>query len=316
MLSGLKVTIFGAGGTGGTIAHLLATQSCAQVVLIDVAQDLAEGKAIDINQSGAILGSDSHVIGGCDFELVEKSDIVVVTAGIGRRPGLDREQLLDTNAQIIADIGLAIRTHAPNAFVIVLTNPADILTRIMLEVTGLPTDQVMGQGGVLDSARLSHWIARLAGVSVQGVHSMVLGGHGDHMVPVRNFASIHGIPATHLLSEDAWQTAVSHTRYGGGEILSKFKTHGAAVTPAYAVMEMIQALCSPVPYVLPISAQSQGHYGLPKDVYIGLPVKLSRHGIEQILDVHLAENELEDLYASAVSMQNTYKSWKQAQLSI
>lgn len=310
-----KISVFGAGGTGSAIAQALTVKGYEEVVLVDVEKDLAEGRAMDIAQSGCFLGSDTHVIGGSDVELTKNSDVVVITAGIGRKPGLQREELLVVNGQVMQEIGRTVRLLSRGAFVIVLTNPADILARIVLEATQFPAHRVMAQGGILDSARLCHWIAQLAGVSQQHVRAMILGGHGDHMVPVRRFASVYGVPATDLLTEDAWQTAVQHARFGGGEILAKFKTHGAAITPAHAVVTMIDALQSPLPQILPVSVRSNGVYGLPQDVFIGLPTKLSQRGVVEVLELPLAPEEHEALLASALTMQRTYEAWKSTQSS-
>ncbi|MFB5190061.1 malate dehydrogenase [Alicyclobacillus fastidiosus] len=305
-----KVSIFGAGGTGGEIAELLVERGYEEVSLIDVQRDMAEGKALDIWQSGALVGSDTQVLGGSDAALATGADVVVITAGIGRKPGLNREDLIATNAQVMQQISRSIAAFAPNATVIVLTNPADILARIVFEETGFPAHRVMAQGGILDSARLSHQISRLAGVSHKQVQSMVLGGHGDHMVPIRQLAAVNGVPALHLLSEEAWADAVERTRFGGGEIMEKFKTHGAAVTPAYAVVAMIDALHSPFSQIWPISVRSGGAYGLPEDVFIGLPVRISRAGIEGVLELPIDADEREALQRSAASMQATYETWK------
>jgi malate dehydrogenase len=308
-----KISIFGAGGTGGAIAQLLTMRQYSAVALIDIAGDLAIGKSIDIAQSGTLYASDTNLLAGEEHELAKDSDVIIITAGIGRKPGLNREDLLATNADVVQEISRAIKILAPNAFVIVLTNPADILARIVLDTTQFPAHRVMAQGGILDSARLAYWIAQLAGVSRTHVRTMVLGGHGDHMVPVRRFCSVHGVPATDLLSEDAWQTAVAHTRFGGGEILAKFKTHGAAITPAHAVVAMVDALSSQTPQLLPISTQSQGAYGLAKDVFIGLPTKLSIRGVEQVMELPLTETEIARLRNSAQAMTEAYETWRQHQ---
>ncbi|GMA56220.1 malate dehydrogenase [Alicyclobacillus sacchari] len=311
----VKVAVFGAGGTGGAIAELLLYDNFGEIALIDVNGALAEGKALDIGQACVLTGRDSRIYGGNDPAICTGAQIVVITAGIGRRPGLAREELLATNAQIVREICEEIKQRAPDAFVIVLTNPADILARTAWEATGFPANRVMAQGGILDSARLATWIAALCDVSQRDVRAMVLGGHGDHMLPVRQFASIHGIPATLLMSDELWQTAVEHTRYGGGEILSKFATHGAAVTPAHAVVAMIHALLSPVPQVLPVSVRSEGAYGLPEDVFIGLPVKLSHKGVEAVLELPLDEDDITQLHRSAAVLDNAFQTWRNRQSS-
>ncbi|GLG02261.1 malate dehydrogenase [Alicyclobacillus hesperidum subsp. aegles] len=311
----IKVAVFGAGGTGGAIAELLLYNNFGEIALIDVNGALAEGKALDIGQAGALTGRDSRVQGGSDPVLCAGAQIVVITAGIGRRPGIAREELLATNAQIVGDICEVIKQLAPNAFVIVLTNPADILARVAWEKSGFAANKVVAQGGILDSARLATWIAALCDVSQRDVRAMILGGHGDHMLPVRQFASIHGIPASLLMTDELWQTAVERTRHGGGEILSKFHTHGAAVTPAHAVVAMIQALLSPIPQLLPVSVRSAGAYGLPEDVFIGLPVKLSHKGVENVLELPLEADELAQLHRSAAILDQAFQAWRTCQSS-
>ncbi|WP_067624312.1 malate dehydrogenase [Alicyclobacillus acidiphilus] len=313
MANRTKVTIFGAGGTGGAIAELLALDNFGEVVLIDTQRALAEGKALDIGQAGAIAGRDGRVLGGDDVQMAAGSDIVVVTAGIGRKPGLAREELISVNGGIMQEIARAIKQFASDAFVVVLTNPADILTRVMWEETGFPAHRVMGQGGILDSARLVTAISNVTGISQNDIRAMVLGGHGDHMLPIRRFTTIHGVPADEFLTEEDWEASVIQTRYGGGKILEKFQTHGAAVTPAHAVVTMIHALTSPIARLLPVSAKSDGAYGLHPDVFIGLPVRLSNRGIERIVEVELLEEELRQLHESAAIMNEAFQAWKAAQ---
>lgn len=306
-----KITIFGAGGTGGAIAERLMRDDFREIVLVDIQPGIAEGRALDVAQSGVLLQSDTTLVGGSEMDLSKGSNLVIITAGIGRKPGLSREDLLATNAEVMQGISEVIKVSSKNAFVIVLTNPADILARVVIEATGFEAERVIGQGGILDSARLSTWIAKLTGVSQKQVHSMVLGGHGDHMVPVRRFATIHGIPAEDLLTEAQWQEAVRHTRYGGGEILEKFQTHGAAVTPAHAVAQMVHALCSKRPHILPISTQSKGRYQLPTKTVIGLPAKLSERGVEEVLELPIAVDELQSLQESAQAISTVFSVWQQ-----
>lgn len=307
----VKISIFGAGGTGGSLAQMLAYEGFREVALIDVAGEMAEGKALDIDQAGALTGQDGAVIGGNDPGLSRESDIVVITAGIGRKPGIRREDLLQVNGDIIREISEQVRVSSPNAFVIVLTNPADILTRIAIEATGFGPTRVVGQGGILDSARLSTHIAHRLGISQTHVRSIVLGGHGDHMVPIRRFASVNGVPVEDLMSREDFDAAIERTRYGGGEILGKFGTHGAAVTPARSVLAMIHALLSPAPQLLPIATRAGGAYGLPEDVVIGLPALVSRNGVERVLELPIAPEERTALVQSASTMNDAYAVWKQ-----
>lgn len=305
-----KVAIFGAGGTGAETAKALMTHEYDEIALIDVAHDMAVGKALDIWESGVLHGRDVKVVGGSDAALCQGASVVVITAGLGRRPGINREQLFEENATILRGIARHIKTYAPNASIIVLTNPADLLTRIVYEETGFPSHRVMGQGGILDSARLQTFVADALGVSGKDVKALVLGGHGDEMVPVKRFTSVRGIPIEDLLPEEVWQLLVHRTRFGGGEILGHFKTHGAAVTPGFAVAEMVEALSSSTPRIMPISTKANGHYGLPDDVFVGLPAIVSNQGVQAVLDLPLSEEDHALLTHSARKLDSL---WQESQ---
>jgi len=306
----LKVSIYGAGGTGSATAEALTRLGVTNLVLIDIAKDMAAGKALDITQSGALLGTDVRCIGGDDPALAEDSNVVIITAGYGRRPGITREQLIFDNGQIIAQIASDTAKHSPHAFIVMLTNPADLLARIAFEVSGFPAHRVIGQGGILDSARMQTFVASALNVAVRDVRAMVLGGHGDHMVPIREFVTVHGVPVAHLMTDDVWQQVVERTRFGGGEILGKFKTHGASVTPGWAVAQMVEALCSRVPRLLPVSVRAGGAFGLSDDVFIGLPAPLSDQGVGQVLELTLPPSDLAQLHASATALETAWSDWK------
>lgn len=304
-----KISIIGSGGTGAQTAETLQQKGYREIVLIDMLNDLAEATALDIQQSGVLHGSDSHLIGGSDIELTRDSDIVIITAGQGRKPGISREELLTVNAKIVEQIASQSAKLSPSAKLIVLTNPADLLTRIAFQASGFPSQRVLGQGGILDSARMATFVAQKLGLSIQDVRAMVLGGHGDHMVPMREFVSIHGIPAKLLLTNVQWEEIVHRTRHGGGEILGKFKSHGAAVTPGFALAHMVDALTSSVPRLLPVSVKSDGAYGLPVNVFAGLPALVSNRGVEKILDLPLTEEEFEDLHRSAQALEKAWNAF-------
>lgn len=303
-----KITIYGAGGTGAETAKALTLLGATNLVLIDIEKDLAIGKALDISQSGALLGTDIRCVGDNDIARTEGSDVIVITAGYGRRPGISREQLIVDNGQIIQQIARDAANLSPNAFIVMLTNPADVLARIAFEASGFAAERVLGQGGVLDSARMATLVAAALNVSVQDVHAMVLGGHGDHMVPVRDFVRVRGIPVQHLLAEEQWQRIVHQTRFGGGEILAKFRTHGASVTPGIATAHMVYALFQEVPRVMPVSIRAGGAYGLSNEIFIGLPAQLSSQGAK-VVEVPLSNADLDALHASATALETPWNHW-------
>jgi len=304
-----KISIFGSGGTGYALAQALATRDYVDIVLIDIDIDTATGKAIDLGQAGALLHRDVQVRASQDVEETRDSDVVVMTAGLGRKPGMQREELLRENGRLIAQFACQTADLSPQAVIIVLTNPADLLARVAFEESGFPAHRVLGQGGILDSARMATFVSQTLGVSVRDVRAMVLGGHGDSMVPVREFVSVHGVPASHMITDEEWRTVVHRTRFGGGEILGKFKTHGAAVTPGYAVLEMIDALLSPRPHLLPVSVQGDGSYGIT-GTFIGLPALISNRGVERIVKLPLNVVAQAALVASARQLESAWSIWQ------
>lgn len=308
----LHVAIVGVGGTGSEIAHVLVRRGLVHLSLIDLDEDRAIGKSLDLQQSGALYGKDVSVQAGKDWSLMAMADVVVITAGRGRRPGEPREHMMMDNGALVHAVAKAAADLAPDAFLIVLTNPADLLTHIAYKASGFPLGRVMGQGGILDSARLAFLVAQEAGVSVQSVHAMVLGGHGDNMVPLLDCVSVHGVPAKHLLSSSQWTKIVERTRRGGEEILTRFKTQGASITPGLAVYEMIDALTQPLPRILPISTMPQGQYGL-QDVFLGVPALISSQGVERVLELPLGPAELAMLHMSADTQRTAYSAWMNRQ---
>ena len=305
----LRVTIAGAGGTGVSLAEALAIRGDVDVSLIDVRGDLATGRALDIQHSRPLLRTDFSIAGGADLALMDNTDVVVITAGQGRRPGMAREDLVFVNGAIVDNIAREAKARCPDAFLVILTNPADLMTQVAREASGFAPERVIGQGGILDSARLSANIADALGISVLDVQAMVLGGHGDSMVPVADFAAVHGIPVRHLLDETTWNHIVHRTRYAGSEVLSHFETHGAAFTPGWSLAVMVQALTSPTPRLLPISTFAHGTYGLP-DVCLGLPALLSYRGVEQVVEIPLAADEASALSESASTLQRAWAKYK------
>ena len=296
-----KVTVVGAGNVGASCAFQLAERNVAAVVMIDVLGGRPEGKALDMAQCGAIFDFDAKVEGSNDLAAVKDSDVVVVTSGIARKPGMDRMDLLKTNAGIVKDVAAAVKKHAPDAIIIMVTNPLDVMAYVAMHVTGFPRERVMGMAGVLDAARLRRFIAWELGVSVRDVAAMVLGGHGDQMVPLPRFSTVNGIPITELLPDDRIEALAQRTRVGGGEIVKLLKTGSAFYAPAGSAVVMTEAILRDTGHLVPAAAYLEGEYG-HEGIHLGVPVRLGREGIKQIIEVDLndAERKALDVSAKAV----------------
>ena len=286
-----KVTVVGAGNVGATTAHWLAAMNVADVVLLDIPQmeKMPMGKALDLMQAGPVFGFDTQVVGTNDYADTRDSDVVVVTAGVPRKPGMTREDLVQTNQRIITDVIGRALAASPHAIFIVVTNPLDTMVYLALKVSGLPRERLFGQAGVLDSARFRTFIARELDVSVENVQASVLGGHGDEMVPLVRYSTVAGVPIGELLPTERINAIVERTRKGGGEIVELLKT-SAYYAPGAAVAKMVEAILKDKKLILPASAYLQGEYGL-KDICFGVPVKLGAKGIEQILEYKLNAEE-------------------------
>lgn len=296
-----KVSIVGAGMTGATTAHWLATLEIADLVLIDVAEGLAQGKALDLQQAMPVIGKDIKIIGGTAYDLTANSEIVVITAGLPRKPGMSRDDLLATNAEIVRQVALSIIQYAPNAIYIILTNPLDVMSYLTMKVTGLPPQRVFGQAGILDSTRMATFVAEELGVSVENVHCYVLGGHGDEMVPLTQISNVAGIPLTQILPPETLAAIVERTRKGGGEIVSLLKMGSAFYAPGVAVAKMVEAILRDKHLIVPVSAYLQGEYGL-RDIYFGVPAQIGRNGVEKIIEYSLTDSEKEALRLSATNV--------------
>ncbi len=297
-----KITVVGAGFVGATTAQRLAERNYADVVIADVIEFLAEGKALDLVEAGPIVGYDAHVGGitikdGVGYEKIGGSDIVVMTAGIARKPGMSRDDLILTNQKIVGGWAEQIAKHAPNAIVIVVTNPVDAMTQLMGHVTKFPKPRVIGQAGVLDSARFRAFVAMELGVSVQNVDAYVLGAHGDQMVPLPRYTTVAGVPLTELLPKEKIDALVKRTRDGGAEIVNLLKTGSAFYAPSAAVAEMVDAILCDKKKILPCIAYLEGEYGI-RGVYAGVPVKLGAQGIAEIVKLNLNAEELAALQKS------------------
>ena len=290
-----KIALVGAGNIGGTLAHLASLKNLGDVVLVDVNDGVAKGKALDISQSSAVEGFSVKISAGNDFSLIENSDVVIVTAGIARKPGMSRDDLLATNTSIIKSVGENIKKFAPNAFVIVITNPLDAMVYVMQKVSGLPKNKVVGMAGVLDSSRMSYFLSEEFNVSIDNVHSCVLGGHGDTMVPLIRYSTIAGIPIPDMLKMGFSSTQkiaeiVQRTRDGGAEIVKLLGSGSAFYAPASSALEMAESYLFDKRKILPIAANLQGEYGL-NDLYIGVPAIIGKNGVERIIELQLNAEE-------------------------
>ena len=287
-----KISIIGAGMVGSTTAHWLAERELGDIVLVDIPEvgDMPKGKALDLTQAGPVFGFDTRVTGTHDYADIAGSDIVVITAGMPRKPGMSREDLVGVNANIVRGVAEKVAQHAPEAIVIVVTNPLDTMTYLTKQVTGFPKERVMGQAGVLDSARMRTFIAMELNVSVENVHAFVLGGHGDEMVPLPRYSTVAGIPITHLLPPERIEAIVERTRKGGGEIVKLLGKGSAYYAPGAAVCKMVEAILKDKKLIVPASAYLEGEYGM-RDIYFGVPVVLGRRGVERIIEIELTEEE-------------------------
>ena len=301
----MKITVVGGGNVGATAAQRLAELELAnEVVVIDVLEGMAKGKALDLWESAPVQGYDTRLTGGSDYGLTEGSDIVVITAGLARKPGMSRDDLLKKNAEIVGGISEEVRKRCPDAIVLMVTNPLDVMAYVALKVTGFDRKRVIGMAGVLDTARFRSFIALELDVSVRDVMAMVLGGHGDSMVPLPRYSTVAGIPLPHLLSDERIEALVDRTRKGGGEIVELLGTGSAFYAPSAAVVEMAAGIVRDQNRILPCSAWLQGEYGL-SDVFIGVPVKLGAGGIKEIVEIELMGEERKALHASAADVKET-----------
>ena len=293
-----KVTVVGAGNIGGTVALHLALRNYTDVVLVDIVEGLPQGKALDILESGPIERFDASVIGTNNYEDTEGSDIAVITSGKPRQPGMDRSELLNDNQEIVSSVTEQLVEHSPECIIIVVANPLDAMCHVAIETSGFPRERVVGMAGILDTARYRTFIAQELGVSVRDVFALVLGGHGDTMVPLPSMATVSGVPITQMLSQDQVDEIVQRTRQGGAEIVDLLGSGSAFYAPAAAIVEMIDAILLDQKRILPCAAYLQGEYGI-NDLFVGVPVKLGAGGVEEVIELDLTDEEREDLEHSA-----------------
>jgi malate dehydrogenase len=293
-----KVTVVGSGNIGSTTALHLTVRNTADVVLVDIVDGLPQGKALDILESGPILRFDSNVTGTNDYEDTAGSDVVVITSGKPRQPGMSREDLLNENQKVVQSVTEQVVENSPDCIIMVVANPLDAMCHVALETSGFPRERVIGMAGILDTARYRTFIAQEVGASVRDVFALVLGGHGDTMVPLPSMATVSGVPITQLLSQDRVDAIVQRTRGGGGEIVELLGSGSAFYAPAAAIVEMVDAVLMDQNRILPCAAYLQGEYGL-NNLFVGVPVKLGAGGIEEIIELDLSDDEREQLESSA-----------------
>src|SRR5215213_3673077 len=292
-----KVTVVGAGNVGATTAQRIAEAELADVVMVDVAADLAAGKALDMMEAAPLLGFNAKISGGGDYGPTEGSHVTVVTAGLARKPGMSRDDLLAKNQEIVGEVVRQIVQRSPDTILILVTNPLDAMCEVARRVSGFPRERIFGMAGVLDSARMRAFIAMELNVSVENTHAFVLGGHGDTMVPLPRYATVNGVPITELISKERIDAIVDRTRNGGAEIVNLLKT-SAWYAPGASSVEMVEAILRDKRKILPCAAFLQGEYGF-NDLFVGVPVKLGKNGLEQIIEIELTPEEKSALQNSA-----------------
>ena len=297
-----KVTVIGAGNVGATAAQRLAEKELCDVVLVDIIEGVPQGKTLDLAQAAPIEKHDAHLLGANTYDATAGSHIVIITAGIPRKPGMSRDDLLTTNAGIVKTVTREVASRSPQAILIIVSNPLDAMCHVAYEASGFPKQRVIGMAGVLDSARFRAFIAMELNVSVENTHAFVLGGHGDTMVPLPRYSSVAGIPITELMTPDRIAALVQRTRNGGAEIVSLLKTGSAFYAPASAAVEMAESILKDKKKVLPCAAYLEGEYGI-RDLFIGVPVKLGVKGVEQVIEIKLAPEENAALQKSAAAVQ-------------
>jgi malate dehydrogenase len=304
-----KVTVVGAGNVGATTAQRIAEHELADVVMVDVAADLATGKALDMMEAAPVLGFNATITGGGDYDPTAGSDICVVTAGLARKPGMSRDDLLAKNTEILKEVVEQLVKRSPDTILIIVTNPLDAMCEVARRVSGFPRERVFGMAGVLDSARMRYFIASELKVSVEDVDAFVLGGHGDTMVPMPRYATVAGVPLPQLLPADKIEEINQRTRNGGAEIVNYYKQGSAYYAPSAAVLDMVAAILHDKKKILPCAVLLEGEYGID-DLFVGVPVKLGRRGVEEVIQLRLTAEEKAELNKSVDAVKSLVKSLK------
>ncbi|MEE9174799.1 MAG: malate dehydrogenase [Thermodesulfobacteriota bacterium] len=298
MASRPKISVIGAGNVGATTALMLAGLEHGDIVLVDIIEDMPQGKALDLMEMSPVLDYDSVITGTNNYDDTEGSDVVVITSGIPRKPGMSRDDLISTNTSIVKQVTEQVAAKSPNAILILVTNPLDAMVYVAHKVSGFPKHRIMGMAGALDSARFVSFIAMELGVSVENINAFVLGGHGDDMVPLERFTTVAGVPITELMPPDRVEALIQRTRGGGGEIVKLLKTGSAFYAPAASAVEMVEAIVKDKKKIIPSCVLAEGEYGI-ENTFVGLPVKLGKTGIEEILEIKLTDEESKALHVSA-----------------
>ena len=305
-----KVSIIGAGNVGATTAQRIMERSLADVVLFDIIEGAPQGKALDISEAAPISNSDINITGTNNYDETADSDIVVITAGLARKPGMSRRDLLEKNVRIVKDVTEEVIKRSQNSILIIVTNPMDLMTYLSWTVSGFSKQLVMGMGGALDSARFRCFISQELKVSVENIQAFVLGGHGDLMVPLARFSTVAGVPVTEIMEKSQIERIIDRTKFGGGEIVELLKTGSAYVAPAAAITEMVEAILLDKKKIIPSAVYLEGEYGI-KDLFVGVPVKLGRGGVEEIVEINLSNEEKGEFYKSVDRVRSGVEEIKQ-----
>ena len=301
-----KISLIGAGNIGGTLAHLIAIKELADIVLFDVAEGLAKGKALDIAQSTSVDGLNINIIGTNDYKDIKNSDVIIITAGVPRKPGMTRDDLLGINLKIIKQVAEGIKKNSPNAFVICITNPLDIIVMALQKYSNLPTDKIVGMAGILDTSRFKYFLSQELQIPVKGIESLVLGGHGDTMVPMPNYTKVNGKPLSQMIKKEKLDSIVERTRKGGAEIIKLLEKGSAFYAPAASGVEMAESYIKNLKKTLPCAAYLNGEYGV-KNLYAGVPVIIGKNGVEKIVEIDLSSKEKDQFNLSIKAVQDLYK---------
>ena len=304
-----KITLIGAGQIGGTLAHLISIKELGDIVLFDVAEGVAKGKALDISQSTAVDGHDINLQGTSNYEDIKNSDVIIITAGVPRKPGMTRDDLLGTNLKIIKQVAEGIKKNSPNSFVICITNPLDVMVMAFQKYSGLPTNKVVGMAGILDSARFKHFLSLELKVPNRNINTLVLGGHGDTMVPIIEQTTVKGKPLGSIIEKDKLDLIIDRTRKGGAEIVKLLEKGSAFYAPAASGVEMAESYIKNQKKILPCAAYLNGEYNIEK-IYAGVPVVIGDQGVEKIVEISLTEEETKQLKTSADAVKKLYESAK------